>query len=524
MRKQSSRLRDTGQRGLGFDVAERTPEDGPKRFEMPRRATLAFGDGLLGRYLETAGEKWVLELVKFLTEFDWKPFEEKYDGQKGRVPIHPQALLGLVLYGIWSGRSTLREMEALARLDLGAMYVCGGIQPDFTTLARFLERHERYLTESFFAELTKKLMARLKVKPKNIAVDGTVIEAVSSRHSMLKAEAARASADAARAEALKAPSDEPAQRRAEEAETAAAAAEFRQAKLKSEGKKGEPRVAPREPESVVQPRKDGVFRPGFQASVAVAEGSGLITGIDVRGNGETQAVPSLLAQHRRIAGVDVERMLADGNYAKTEVLRLALEANIDFLASAGRGPDMTKKGNDGKFSKADFKYDESSDSYRCPDGRTLRFGWVDKSREEKPRIYRGDCAACPLREKCTSGKGDRTISRFPGDELKEALHYVMQQPGARRAYAQRNQVERVFASLKSVLGFTRFSRRGQRKALLEMALHCAVFNLQRALVGLAAVVFALSTPLRHLVLRLHSPAPWRRNSMRHHAGCAAQAA
>lgn len=520
MRKHASRLRETGQRGLGFDVAEKPPEAGPKRFEMPKRASLAFGDGLLSRYLEVAGEKWVLELVKFLNEFDWKPLEEKYDGQKGRVPIHPQALLGLVLYGIWSGRSTLREMEALARLDLGAMYVCGGIQPDFTTLARFLERHEQYLSEAFFAETTKRLLAKLRVKPRNIAVDGTVIEAVSSRHSMLKAEAARAAANEASADALKAPSDEAAQRRAEEAETAAAAAEFRQAKLKAEGKKGEPRVAPSEPECVVQPRKDGVFRPGFQASVAVAEGTGIITAVDVRGNGETQAVPSLLEQHRRIAGADVERMLADGNYAKTEILRLALAQNIDFLATAGRGPNLTKKGNDGKFSKADFKYDESSDSYRCPDGRTLRFGWVDKSREEKPRIYRGDCAGCPLREKCTSGKGDRSISRFPGDELKEALHEVMQQPAARKAYAQRNQVERVFASLKCVLGLTRFRRRGQAKALLEMSLHCVVFNLQRALVGLAAVVLALSTPARLLVRVSAYPTLWLRNPLRHHAGYA----
>lgn len=496
------------------------PEAEAKRFEMPKRATLAFGDGLLSRYLETAGEKWVLELVKFLTEFDWKPFEDRYDGQKGRVPIHPQALLGLILYGIWSGRSSLRELEALARLDLGAMYVCGGIQPDFTTLARFLGRHEQYLSQGFFEELTKKLFARLRVKPRNIAVDGTVIEAVSSRHSMLRSEAARAAADEARAAAEKSPSDA-AQRRADEAETAAAAAEFRQAKLKAEGKKGEPRVCPHEPDAVMQPRKDGAMRPAFCSSVSVAEGSGLITGLDVRGSGETQAVPSLLEQHRRTTGVDVERMLADGNYAKAEVLRLALASNINFLAPAGRGPELTRRGNGGKFSKADFKYDEPTDTYRCPNGRTLPFRWVDNSREEKPGIYRGDCTDCPLREKCTSGKGDRSISRFAGDELKEALHQVMQQPEARRDYARRNDVERVFASLKNVLGFTRFKRRGQTKALLEMSLHCAVFNLQRALVGLAAVLGVLWW-LGALFPRPQSyRAPWLRNSRRHGARYAA---
>lgn len=493
MKKRAGRLKDTGQRGLGFDIVETQAEAGPKRFEMPRRAMLAFGDGLLSQYLEMQGEKWVLALVKFLEGIDWKPFEEKYDGQKGRVPIHPQVMLGLILYGIWSGRSSLRELETVAKLDLGGMYVCGGIQPDFTTLARFYSRHEKYLSEEFFGDITKRLLAALKVKPRNIAVDGTVIEAVSSRRSLLQAEAARQAADEARAEAQQAPGDIAAQVRAAEAETAAAAVEYRQAKQKAEGKKGVTRVAPLEPESVVQPRKDGVFRPSYQASIALAQDVNLITAIDVRGNGEVQAVPSLVTQHRNNTGVDVERMLADGNYAKTEILRLAVAANIDVLAGAGHGPNLTRRGNAGKFSKADFQYDDERDIYRCPAGRELRFAWVDRSREEKPRIYKGSCAGCPLRDKCTSGKSDRTINRFDGDELKEALARVMQQPGALRAYARRREVERPFAVIKSVLRLTRFSRRGQTKALLEMGLRCTVFNLRQALVGLAAFL-ALALP------------------------------
>lgn len=515
MKKRAGRLRETGQRGLGFyDVVRTQPEAVQKRFEMPRRTTLAFGDGLVSQYLETMGEGWVLQLVKFLEDFDWKPFEAGYDGQKGRVPIHPQAMLGLILYGIWSGRSSLREMETLAKLDLGGMYVCGGIQPDFTTLARFYARHEKYLSEQFFGELTKKLLLVLKVKPRNTVVDGTVIEAVASRHALLKAEAARKVADEASAEALAAPEDEAAQARAAEAETAAAAVEYRQAKLEHEGKKGTPRVALLEPEAVVQPRKDGVFRPAYQASIAVAEDINLITAIDVRGNGEVQAVRPLLEQHRNNAGIDVERLLADGNYAKAEVLRLALESNIDVLIAAGRGPELERLGNKGKFSKARFHYDAHTDTYRCPAERTLRFVWVDNSKQERPRIYMGKCGDCPLRDQCTSSKSDRTIRRYDGDELKEVLHEVMQHPAARRAYAKRSQVERPFAVLKSVLGFTRFRRRGQQKALLEMGLHCAVYNLKRALAGLAAVFFALwrwdaSPTLQQQYAELFSANPMR---------------
>lgn len=514
------RVRGSGQRGLDFEVApsEGRAALGGKRFENPKRASLAFGDGSLSRYLEMQGEDWVLRLVKFLEAFDWAPFEVKYDGQKGRVPIHPQAMLGLVLYGIWKGRSSLRELESLARLDLGGMYICGGIQPDFSTLARFYMRHEEYLSEHFFADLTRRLMATLKVKPSSVAIDGTVVEAVSSRHSLLRTEAARVAASEARAEAIKSPEDAQLRSRAELAETVAAAAEYRQAKLKAAGKKGTPVVSPSEPEAVVQPRKDGPYRPAYVVNVAVAEGSQLITGVDVRGSGEAGAVPSLLTQHQKIADIDVERMLADGSYATTEVLRLALASNIDLIATAGRGPNLERKGHDGKFSKAQFKYDEESDTYVCPAGRTLSFGWQDTSREEVRRIYTTKCDGCALRAQCTTNKKNRTITRFEGDELKEALRVVMEHPAARRRYAQRKAIiEPVFANLKAVLGLTRFRVRGQTRALLTTSLHCAVFNLCRAGAAWAAAFFALLAQMLRGNSRVKYPAPERGDSFHHGA-------
>jgi hypothetical protein len=99
------------------------------------------------------------------------------------------------------------------------------------------------------------------------------------------------------------------------------------------------------------------------------------------------------------------------------------------------------------------------------------------------RRYGGaPCADCPARERCTKAKHGRTIKRYDGDEAKEALAHVMENPLARSEYRKRiGMVEPVFSSLREGQGLGRFRRRGLPKVRFEFALHAAAHNLGRAL-------------------------------------------
>ncbi len=68
----------------------------------------------------------------------------------GRAPYAPRAMLGLILYGIMHGVSSLRALERLARVDLGCMWVTGGITPDHANIRRFICLHEQTLVHGFF--------------------------------------------------------------------------------------------------------------------------------------------------------------------------------------------------------------------------------------------------------------------------------------------------------------------------------------------------------------------------------------
>lgn len=80
-------------------------------------------------HLRQAGLVAPFVVADLLDAQDWAPFEERY-ASTGRAPYAPRAMLGLILYGIMQGISSLRALERLARVDLGCMWVTGGIAPD----------------------------------------------------------------------------------------------------------------------------------------------------------------------------------------------------------------------------------------------------------------------------------------------------------------------------------------------------------------------------------------------------------
>ena len=53
--------------------------------------------------------------------------------------------MGLILYGVMQGVRSLRELERLARLDLGCMWVTGDVAPDHANIGRFIVLHKNLL-------------------------------------------------------------------------------------------------------------------------------------------------------------------------------------------------------------------------------------------------------------------------------------------------------------------------------------------------------------------------------------------
>jgi hypothetical protein len=255
----------------------------------------------------------------------------------------------------------------------------------------------------------------------------------------------------------------------------------------------------------MQKQKDSNTRLSYKPSIMTDE-SGLIVGQRLHPTNEIEAVEPLLEQYESVFGQMPQTTMLDGGYNNHEVLNLFFFLGLNILCPSGRAmakDDWRKRGKGKQFHKEQFIYDEQNDVYRCPANKTLVFEHQSEDKNGHYRRFRGHCCqGCDFREQCTAAVGGRTIKRYDGDELKDAMAEVMKQPQARKEYRSRKTFgERPFAELKCRQGLTRFHRRGQRGARVEFSLHCMAANLKMACRGLFLRIFTVH-------IRLNG-GPWR---------------
>ena len=135
----------------------------------------------------------------------------------------------------------------------------------------------------------------------------------------------------------------------------------------------------------------------------------------------------------------------------------------------------------GLYGKSQFKYDATKDVYVCPAGQelTYRFPTYELGREIK--YYRTNrCKMCALKSRCTSNKGNRTITREANEHLMEAMAQRMQaQP--EKFKLRKTLAEHPFGTIKRWFGYTHFLLKGLPKVQCEWSLTTLAYNLKRVL-------------------------------------------
>jgi len=479
------RVDNSGQ--MGFFAGEPERKKGKRQrsgleFEDPRPEGILIGKASLREFLEETGQTEVIRIREFLRETVGEEFTSKYPGG-GRRPYHPAAMLGLVLWGLMEGRTSLRQLEKMARSDVRCWWLTGGTFPDHSVIGRFVNQHGEELTQEFFEELTRRVLEQLGSGGGAVSADGTLVAAAASRYRRVRKEAAEQAAREARARAGQDPEDEDLRQRAEQAEEVARVVnervKARQAQRKDASKIA---VSPSDPEAVYQPQKDKTMAPSYLPSIVV-NGQRVIVGQAVDPKSETAVFESLLQQAGRLHG-PVEQLLADPGYHSIGVIRECRRQGVSEVLCP-ESPRGQKKTRNGVFAKNQFQYHEQEDYYRCPAGEKLIP--VGNGGRDGNLVYRNygkaPCQGCRLRAQCTQAVSGRRIKRYVGEQYKEEVSRVMKEPWAQEQYRRRKgMVEPVFGELKQGQGLRRFRRRGLQKVRLEFSLHAMAHNLRRFLI------------------------------------------
>jgi hypothetical protein len=162
--------------------------------------------------------------------------------------------------------------------------------------------------------------------------------------------------------------------------------------------------------------------------------------------------------------------------------RLA-ELHIDraYLSSdlvRDRGPDLAVfckawrvRNTGGRFAKDQFRIDFAAGQLTCPAGVAMPF-----EPGKTVRFPKATCAACPLRQRCTTSSTGRSVSIHPDEGLLTELRQRQQTPEGREELRERVQVEHALAHIGHWQG-RRARYLGTRKNLLDLRRVAVIHNL-----------------------------------------------
>ena len=409
------------------------------------------------------------------------------DRGSGSEQYPPRMMLALLIYCYATGRFGSRTIEAASYSDVAVRYLCANHHPDHDSICTFRVANKHAFETAFVSVL--QLAQRLRLsKVGTVSVDGTKIQANASKHAAVSyaragemiaqlelevqelagraqqaenqetKEALDIPAELTRREDRKAALQQVIEARAKEM-AAAQQADYqaKQAKRKVQREAGKkprgpeptpPSAAPdpkaqynfTDPESGVMKAGSGQhFEQCFNAQAAVDEAM-LIVGecVSVAAN-DKKELPPTVAAISPVVAPQVKTILTDSGFYSEAAVK-AVEQN----------PDGT------------------------PTGVTV-YAAVEKSDHHKTVAD-----LLPQPEPLAPG---------PEATPKEVMAHRLKTTLGKMLYKLRKQtVEPVFGIIKEVMGFRRFSLRGQAKVSLEWTLVCVSYNLKRlfALKNLAA--------------------------------------
>jgi transposase len=191
---------------------------------------------------------------------------------------------------------------------------------------------------------------------------------------------------------------------------------------------------------------------------------------------EVDATEIMLERTEDRFGLKPGRIAGDVAYGTGEMLGWLVERKIDPHIPVW---DQSKVAPEGKFTRADFTYDKDRDVYTCPDGNLLTTsGRVDKTSTLKYLAKRSDCAKCPLKSKCTTGR-ERRVSRDVNQDARDYTQTLMETDAYVSSSIQRKQIERLFGEAKHLHAMVRLRLRGLSGAKDEFLLTATIQNLKR---------------------------------------------
>src|SRR5829696_4948234 len=389
-------------------------------------------------------------------------------GPKGEKPYHPHALFGILAWGYLHGVRSSRKLARLARQEATFVYLAGGGQPNYRTLARF--RRENAASFRTIFQETVVLALRLGLaRLGHVALDGTKLKAQTSRHkamsygrmrqreAQLRDELARLTEQAEAQDTAEdqeygvdsdgySVTEELARREARLAKIQAAREHLEAEQRADQGLSAgeQPVIADKEQRSFadddarIMLMKRGAFDYAYNAQAVVdAERGVIVAAVLTNVAPDMRHLPDLVAEVRGLRdgmGVPDDHpttVSADAGYFSGEN---ADEdgAGLDLLIAAGRDDPAAAATTAPVYAADRFGYDAVRDVWICPADKLLHLA-PPTGRRGRPNKHQylaasADCAGCPLRARCLKPGEDHRRLQAKDRRSSGAMRLKLCQP------------------------------------------------------------------------------------------------
>jgi len=403
----------------------------------------------------------------------------------GRPAYHPKDLLKLFIYGYLNKIRSSRGLEKETKRNIETIWLLKGLSPDHNTINNFRKDNPKAIKKVFrkTVEIARNfdLIGGLL-----LAGDGTKLRAQNSKKNNYNQKKIdrhikyiEDKLDEYTAELATSDGDEKQEikDKIEQQENRKAGYIQLERHLKESGEK---QISTSDPESRQLIIRGAITEVAYNVQSTVDAEHKLPIDYEVTNQNDSGAMGNMARRAKSIVGHNRFSLLFDKGYHSgielTKVQMLGIDTHVAFPSVP-----KTSQAPNPDYNVENFKYDQASDSYTCPQGKILRSNqkWYTSPNYRFKQYKTKACQTCQAKSDCSLAKNGKIIQRseYQG-AVERNKENILTNP---EIYKQRQAlVEHPFGTMKRQWGFDHImTKKTKGRASADVGFIFIAYNLRR---------------------------------------------
>jgi transposase len=227
------------------------------------------------------------------------------------------------------------------------------------------------------------------------------------------------------------------------------------------------------------------IEPAYTVQTAVDARHSLIVDYELTQDAaDNNHLASLASTAKEILSAETLQICADAGYYDTVDIKACDDKKLVTYVPIPN-PKISKKTKTPTpdYYANKFTYDETSDTYRCPQGNTMRRYSTRCDKRDNRLIYiynSAACQQCPVCNQCTTSPRGRHIYRWEHEAVLDRLKIRLAQ-NPQIVKRRKAIIEHIFGTIKKIWGYSVLLMRRLTNVASEVALMNLTYNIRRVL-------------------------------------------